>query len=115
VVASGGLAPSYSKYRDTRLLTMMTASSLWNNAHHGMPPILENVETPSTTKERLTMQAHTTKQEALAIIQRLPDTADIEEIMYRLYVLENIRRGQHDAEQDKSLPTEQVLRDIRSW
>lgn len=36
----------------------------------------------------------TAKQEA---ISRLPDTADIEEIMYRLYVLENIRHGQEDA------------------
>lgn len=61
------------------------------------------------------MQLHTAKQEALAIIQRLPDTADMEEIMYRLYVLENIRRGQQDAEQGKTLPAEQVLRDIQAW
>ena len=43
------------------------------------------------------MQTHSAKQEALEAIQRLPDTADMEEIMYRLYVLENIRRGQRDA------------------
>ncbi|WP_020482588.1 hypothetical protein [Methylomonas sp. MK1] len=61
------------------------------------------------------MQLHTAKQEALAIIQRLPDTADMEEIIYRLYVLENIRRGQKDAEQGKATPTEQVLRDIQAW
>ena len=35
--------------------------------------------------------------------------------MYRLYVLENIRRGQMDAEQGKALPAEQVLRDIQAW
>lgn len=61
------------------------------------------------------MQLHTAKQEALAVIQRLPDTADIEEIMYRLYALESIRRGQKDAEQGKTTPTEQVLRDIQAW
>ncbi len=61
------------------------------------------------------MQSHTAKQEALEAIQRLPDTADIEEIMYRLYVLESIRRGQKDAEQGKTTPAEQVLRDIQSW
>ena len=61
------------------------------------------------------MQLHTAKQEALATIQRLPDTADMEEIIYRLYVLENILRGQQDAEQGKSIPTEQVLRDIQAW
>ncbi|OAI14700.1 MULTISPECIES: hypothetical protein [Methylomonas] len=57
----------------------------------------------------------TTKQEALAIIQRLPDTADMEEIMYRLYVRENIRRGRKDAEQGRTVPAEQVLRDIQAW
>ena len=61
------------------------------------------------------MPAQTAKQEALEAIQRLPDTADMEEIMYRLYVLENIRRGQQDAAQGKTIPAEQVLRDIQSW
>ena len=61
------------------------------------------------------MQLHTAKQEAIEAIQRLPDTADTEEIMYRLYVLENIRRGQLDAAQGKAAPAEQVLRDIQTW
>lgn len=61
------------------------------------------------------MQLHTAKQEALEAIQRLPDTADTEEIMYQLYVLDNIRRGQQDAEQGKTTPADQVLRDIQSW
>lgn len=41
--------------------------------------------------------AATPKQEALDAITRLPDNADMDQIMYRLYVLENIRRGQRDA------------------
>ncbi len=57
----------------------------------------------------------TAKQEAIEAISRLPDTADIEEIMYRLYVLENIRRGQEDAAQGKTTPAEQVLRDVQAW
>lgn len=61
------------------------------------------------------MLAHTLKQDALETLQRLPDNADIEEIMYRLYVLENIRRGQQDAEQGKSTTAEQVLKDIQTW
>jgi predicted transcriptional regulator len=61
------------------------------------------------------MQLHTAKQEALEAIQRLPDTVDTEEIMYQLYVLDNIRRGQQDAEQGKATPADQVLRDIQSW
>ena len=55
------------------------------------------------------------KKDAINIITNLPDDADMEEIMYRLYVLENIRRGQEDAEKSKTTPVEQVLRDIQTW
>ena len=61
------------------------------------------------------MLAYSTKQEALDAIQRLPDNVDMEEIMYRLYVLENIRKGQEDAKQGKTMPADQVLRDIQLW
>ncbi len=59
--------------------------------------------------------AHSAKQEALEAIQRLPDSANTEEIMYRLYVLENIRRGQQDAAEGKTQPAEEVLKDIQTW
>ncbi len=55
------------------------------------------------------------KQEAINIISKLPDNADMEEIMYRLYVLENIRRGQLDSELGKTTPAEEVLRIIETW
>ncbi|WP_339754946.1 hypothetical protein [uncultured Marinobacter sp.] len=61
------------------------------------------------------MQAHTAKQEALDAIQRLPDNANTEEIMYRLYVLENIRRGQQDAAEGNTQPAEEVLKEIQTW
>lgn len=61
------------------------------------------------------MQPHTAKQEALEAIQRLPDTTNMEEIMYRLYVLENIRRGQQDAAEGKAQSAEDVLKEIQSW
>jgi hypothetical protein len=35
--------------------------------------------------------------------------------MCRPYVLENIRRGQEDAEKGNTTPAAQVLRDIESW
>lgn len=61
------------------------------------------------------MQAHSAKQEALEAIQRLPDNVDTEEIMYRLYVLENIRRGQQDAADGETQSAEEVLKDIQAW
>ncbi|MBI3345094.1 MAG: hypothetical protein HY028_09630 [Gammaproteobacteria bacterium] len=55
------------------------------------------------------------KKDAINAIANLPDDVDMEEIMYRLYVLENIHRGQEDVEKGKTTPAEQVLRNIQSW
>jgi len=55
----------------------------------------------------------TAKQEALDAIQRLPNNVDTKEIIYQLYVLENIRRGQQDAAEGKTQSAEQVLEDIQ--
>ena len=61
------------------------------------------------------MQSQTAKQGAIDAIQRLPDSADTEEIMYRLFVLENVRRGQRDARAGESTPANQVSKDIQTW
>lgn len=58
---------------------------------------------------------HNAKQEAIEAIQRLPESADTEEMMYRLYVLENVRRGQRDAENGNVESAEDVLKDIKTW
>jgi len=55
------------------------------------------------------------KQEALNVIERLPETVDTEEIIYRLYVLENIRKGQQDAASDQTESAEDVLKEIHAW
>ncbi len=55
------------------------------------------------------------KQDALSTIARMPEDTNMEEIIYRLYVLENIRKGQEDAAQGKAQPAEEVLRDIQTW
>lgn len=61
------------------------------------------------------MEPESAKEEALKAIQRLPDNANTEEIMYQLYVLENIRRGQKDAEEGRTRAAEEVLKDIQEW
>jgi hypothetical protein len=59
--------------------------------------------------------AATPKQEALDAIARLPDSADMDEIMYRLYVLENIRRGQRDADNGDSIPLQELRQEMQAW
>ena len=55
------------------------------------------------------------KQDALNTINQLPDNADMEEIMYRLYVLDKVRKGQQAIEQGQTLTSEELQRDIDSW
>lgn len=58
---------------------------------------------------------HAAKQEALRIIKQLPDSTDMEEIMYRLYVLDKVRKGQEAVEQGKTLTNTELQREIDSW
>ena len=55
------------------------------------------------------------KQEALSTIGQLPEDADMDEIMYRLYVLDKIRKGQEAVEQGKVITSEELKREIDSW
>lgn len=55
------------------------------------------------------------KQEALEAIARLPDDTDMDEIMYRLYVLDKIRKGREAAEQGRTISHEDLKREIETW
>ena len=55
------------------------------------------------------------KQDALNTINQLPDNANMEEIMYRLYVLDKVRKGQEDIEQGRVTDTEALKREIDQW
>jgi hypothetical protein len=63
--------------------------------------------------EEINMQA--AKQEALNSISQLPEDTDMEEIMYRLYVLDKIRKGQVAIEQGHTLTSEELRREIDTW
>lgn len=55
------------------------------------------------------------KQEVLKVINQLPEDADMDEIMYRLYVLDKIRKGQEAVAQAETLTSEQLKREIDAW
>lgn len=61
------------------------------------------------------MHAQTLKQEALESLQRLPDDADIDEIMYRLYVIDKLRKSRNAAEQGQVISHDDLLREIEQW
>jgi uncharacterized membrane protein len=52
------------------------------------------------------------KQEVLKVINQLPEDADMNEIMYRLYVLDKIKKGQEAVAQAETLTSEQLKQEI---
>jgi hypothetical protein len=55
------------------------------------------------------------KKDAMEAIGKLPDDADMDEIMYRLYVLDKIRKGQEAVERGHTTSSEDLKREIESW
>ena len=55
------------------------------------------------------------KQEAIDAIATLPDDADIDEIMYRLYVLDKVRKGREDVDNGNVINVEELQREIEQW
>ena len=55
------------------------------------------------------------KQEALNAISQLPEDTGMDEIMYRLYVLDKIRKGQEAVNRGKTITSEALKREIDSW
>ena len=58
---------------------------------------------------------HAPKQEALGVIGNLPNDAGMDEIMYRLYVLDKIRKGREAVNQGQTISSEDLEREIASW
>jgi hypothetical protein len=55
------------------------------------------------------------KQEALNVISRMPDTAEIDDIMYRLYVIDKVRKGREALQRGEVLSIEELKKEIESW
>jgi len=55
------------------------------------------------------------KQEALESIRKLPDDADMEAIMYQLYVIDKVRKGQEAVNKGQLTTSEELLREIEQW
>ena len=55
------------------------------------------------------------KQEALETISKVPDDADMDDIMYQLYVVDRVRKGQRAVDQGRVTPSEDLKREIETW
>ncbi len=57
----------------------------------------------------------TNKQEALNAISRLPDSVNFDDIMYRLFVLDKIKKGQEAVLNGEITNTNELRIEIESW
>ncbi|MEW6488969.1 MAG: hypothetical protein AB1578_13765 [Thermodesulfobacteriota bacterium] len=55
------------------------------------------------------------REEALESISRMPDTATMDDIMYRLYVLDKIRIGLEAAERGDVISNEDLKQEMETW
>jgi predicted transcriptional regulator len=45
----------------------------------------------------------------------MPDSADIDEIMYRLYIIDKVRKGKEAVERGETVSIEELKKEIESW
>lgn len=57
----------------------------------------------------------TAKEEAMRAISSLPDDAPIDDVMYRLYVIDKVSRGQAALKDGRTITTKELLKEIESW
>ena len=55
------------------------------------------------------------KQEALNTISKMPDSAEIDDIMYRLYVIDKVRKGREAILRGEAVTVEELKKEIESW
>jgi len=57
----------------------------------------------------------TLKQEAIKAISKLPESANIDDIMYELYVIDKVKKGRAAAERDETISVEDLKKEMQSW
>jgi hypothetical protein len=57
----------------------------------------------------------TLKQEAIKAISKLPDTANIDDIMYELYVVDKVKKGREAVVRGESVSIEDLKREMQQW
>ncbi len=55
------------------------------------------------------------KEEAIKVISSMPEPVDIDDIMYRLYVIDKIRKGREAAQRGETLSVEDLKKELQQW
>jgi len=55
------------------------------------------------------------KEEAIKVISRMPEPVDIDEVMYRLYVIDKIRKGRDASAKGDTISIDVLKKEIEQW
>ena len=62
------------------------------------------------------MASMTTKDSVRALLDRLPDDCSLEDVLYHLYVVQQVELGLSEADSGNVIPHEQVVQELeRRW
>ena len=57
----------------------------------------------------------TTKELLQKLLDRLPDDATLEDVQYQIYVLQKIHAGEAGIAAGRTVPHDEVMRDLARW
>lgn len=55
-----------------------------------------------------------TKQKVMKLLDQLPEECTLEQVLYHLYVLDNVEKGLAEADEGHTIPHEVVAKELRS-
>ena len=55
------------------------------------------------------------KQEVIKAISKLPESANIDDIMYELYVIDKVKKGREAAERGDTISVQELKKEMLSW
>lgn len=61
------------------------------------------------------MNIQTLKQEALESLQRLPEDSDIDEMMYRLYMIDKVHKSREAIRQGNVISQDDLDQEMKQW
>ena len=57
----------------------------------------------------------TLKKDILDAIKKLPESASVDEIMYRLYVIDKVRKGKKAIDRGETVSIEEIKKEMDTW
>lgn len=55
------------------------------------------------------------KQEVIKAISKLPESANVDDIIYELYIIDKVKKGREAAERGETISVQELKKEMLSW